>query len=175
MVICVLIGVTLETVNAQNFNRDDYYRTLSLNAGYSYSFGEPNNRGIHLLDIGLNKMRYGGRHGAGYHYGLGTEIALNTDRFVLAPKVSGAIYINIFVLGTELTTYTDFDNWTLRLVPFFGLGGERMRITVNPNVLLSNDDFNPINRGLVNISYNIILERKREESQYENLNERLYK
>ena len=147
----------------QNLNERDYeyYETLNFGVGYSYSFGEPNEKDFHLIDIGINKTNYGGRHGGGYQYGIGTEIGLNTEKFIIGPKISGVFYFQFIALGTELITYTDFDNWALRFVPFIGIGGEKFKLTINPHVILTNKDFQPVNKGLVNITVNLSLDRKK--------------
>ncbi len=64
-------------------------------------------------------------------------------------------------IGAELVTYTDFDNWTLRLVPFIGIGGEKGRLIINPHVILTNKKFRPVNEGLLNFIYNLNLKRKK--------------
>ncbi|AXP82935.1 hypothetical protein CJ739_3876 [Mariniflexile rhizosphaerae] len=106
---------------------------------------------------------YGGRHGGGYQYGIGTEIGLNTEKFTIGPKISGAINLMGIVIGTELVTYTDFDNWTLRLVPFIGIGGEKGKLTINPHLILTNKNFQPIDKGLLSLTLNLGLNRKKME------------
>ncbi len=162
LLIIVVFGYVLSGF-AQNQNERDYgyYESLNLGVGYSYSFGEPNEKNFHLLDIGIHKMMYGGRHGGGFQYGMGTEIGLNTESFIIGPKISAALYYQIIVFGTELITYTDFDHWTLRFVPFIGIGGEKFKLTIHPQIILSNKDFQPVNRGLVNLTVHFNLDRKR--------------
>ena len=140
-----------------------YYESLNLGVGYSYSFGNSGEKDFHLLDIGINKTNYGGRHGGGYQYGIGTEIGLNTEKFTVGPKINGVFYYQFIAFGTELITYTDFDNWTLRLVPFIGIGGENFKLTINPQVILTNKNFQPVNKGLLNLTVNLSLDRKKVE------------
>ncbi|MBJ6369800.1 hypothetical protein [Snuella sedimenti] len=149
----------------QNRKERDYghYKSLNLNLGYNYSFGDPYDKNFHLIDIGINKAMYGGVHGGGLQYGLGTEIGLNTEKFTIGPKISGAINLMGIVIGTELVTYTDFDNWTLRFIPFFGIGGEKGRLTINPHVILTNKNFQPIDKGLLSLTINLSLNRKKME------------
>ncbi|WP_205958035.1 hypothetical protein [Flavivirga algicola] len=138
-----------------------YYESLNLGIGYNYSFGDHNERDFHLLDIGINKASYGGLHGGGFQYGIGTEIGLNTEKFIIGPKIGGVMNLMGIAIGTELVTYTDFDNWTLRFVPFIGIGGEKGRLTINPHIILTNKKFRPINEGLLNFTYNLNLKRKK--------------
>lgn len=139
----------------------EHYKSTNLGIGYNYSFGEHNERNFHLIDIGINQTNFGGRHGSGLQYGMGTEIGLNTERFVVGPKISGVLYHMGIVIGTELVTYTDFNNWTLRLVPFIGIGGEKGRLTINPHVILTNKKFRPVNEGLLNFTFNLNLKSKK--------------
>lgn len=138
-----------------------YYESLNLGVGYSYSFADPHEKNFHLLSIGLNKTNYGGMHGGGFEYGVGTEIGLNTDKFILAPKMSGILYFQGLAFGLELSTYTDFSNWTLRFTPFFGIGGDKGRLTINPHIILANKDFQPIDKGLVNLTINLSLKKEK--------------
>ncbi|XCF07517.1 hypothetical protein ABI125_06580 [Tamlana crocina] len=149
----------------QNRKERDYanYKSLNLGVGYSYSFGDPNDKNFHLLDIGINNTMYGGLHGGGFQYGIGTEIGLNTEKFTIGPKISGLINLMGIAIGTELVTYTDFNNWTLRLVPFFGFSGEKGKLTINPHVILTNKNFQPIDRGLINLTINLSLNREKVE------------
>ena len=125
---------------------DSYYDSINIQAGYQLSFEGPNDRNFHLLDVGIHKLRYGGRHGGGFQYGISTEIGLNTESFILGPKVTGLIYYQFLVLGSELVTYTDFNSWSLRYVPIFGIGGNGFSLTLRPQVILTNDNFKPVNK-----------------------------
>ena len=147
----------------QNLKELDFgfYRSLNINVGYNYSFGDPYEKTFHLLDIGLNRSFYGGRHGGGYQYGIGTEIGLNTQNFTIGPKLNGTLYYQFIAFGTELITYTDFENWTLRLAPFIGIGGEKFKLTINPHVILTNKNFQPIDKGLLSLTVNLSLDRKK--------------
>ncbi|MBC8753423.1 hypothetical protein H2O64_01990 [Kordia sp. YSTF-M3] len=142
-------------------NRDDhFYTSTNIETGYSYSFGKPNNRNFHLLSIGINKTNYGGRHGGGFAYGIGTDIGLNTRNFTIGPKINGFIYYQFIVIGSELIMYTDFSQTSIRYVPIIGIGGEKFKLTVNPQVILSNKDFQPIDKGSIQLTVNFPLDRK---------------
>lgn len=123
-----------------------YYDSVNIQAGYQFSFEGPNDKNFHLLEVGISKLRYGGRHGGGFQLGISSEIGLNTDKFVLGPKISGLIYYQFLVLGSEVVTYTDFDNWTLRYVPIIGIGGNGFHLVLKPQVILTNKNFQPVNK-----------------------------
>lgn len=137
-----------------------FYKYTNFEAGYSYNFGEPNNKNFHLLSLGLNKTSYGGMHGAGYAYGIASDVALNTPNFTIGPKINGFIYYQFFVIGSELALYTDFKETTLRYIPIFGIGGERGKLTINPQVILTNKNFEPIDRGAIQLTINFCLDKR---------------
>ncbi|WP_420572166.1 hypothetical protein [Kordia sp.] len=136
------------------------YTYTNLEAGYSYSFGEPNNRNFHLLSVGLNKTTYGGMHGAGYGYGIATDVGLNTRNFTIGPKINGFLYFQFIVIGSEVAVYTDFKQTTLRYIPIFGIGGEKAKLTINPQIILTNKSFEPIDRGSIQLTVNFSLDKR---------------
>ncbi|MGH1385684.1 hypothetical protein [Kordia sp.] len=159
----LLFFIFLCTVNSSfSQNKRDFgmYTYTNFEAGYSYSFAEPNHRNFHLLSVGLNKMVFGGRHGGGYSYGVGSDIGLNTRNFTIAPKINGFLYFQFFVIGSELAMYTDFKETTLRYIPIFGIGGEKAKLTINPQVILTNKSFEPIDRGAIQLTVNFSLEKR---------------
>jgi len=129
-----------------------YYDSINFQAGYNFSFEGPNDRNIHLLEVGIHKLRYGGRHGGGFQYGFITEVGLNTKEFVIGPKVSGVIYYQFLVLGSELVTYTNFNDWTLRYVPIIGIGGNGFQLVLKPQVILTHKNYQPINKLELHLS-----------------------
>lgn len=139
----------------------DFYTNTNIETGYSYNFGKLNNKNFHLLSIGLNKTTYGGRHGGGYSYGMGTDIALNTKNFTIAPKVNGFIYYQFIVIGSELAWYTDFKKSSLRYIPIFGIGNAKAKITINPHVILTTKEFDSMNRGAIQLTINFSLDKKK--------------
>jgi hypothetical protein len=65
----------------------------------------------------------------------------HTKEWLIGPKIGGFLAYGPLILGSELVLYTDFEEESLRWVPFFGFGSNRLQITVNPHVVLSNKDF----------------------------------
>ena len=78
----------------------------------------------------------------------------------MGPKISGLIFYGGIIFGTELIAYTDFDNWTLRQAFVLGIGFPNARLTFNPQVILTNEDFRPIHKGYINLTWNFILKRE---------------
>lgn len=160
----ILLFFILLFMTNSSFSQDkrDFglYTYTNFETGYNYSFGEPNNRNFHLLSVGLNKMIYGGRHGGGFSYGVGSDIGLNTKNITIAPKINAFMYYQFFVIGSELAVYTDFKKATLRYIPIFGIGGEKAKLTFNPQVILTNKSFQPIDRGAVQLTVNFSLEKR---------------
>ncbi|AWA28825.1 hypothetical protein HYN48_01255 [Flavobacterium magnum] len=137
----------------------DFYKALQASAGYSYVGAQDGNQAYHFAEIGVNRARYGGRHGGGFEYGISTDVGLNTHKLVVGPKVEGIMYFQLLAVGAALGAYTDFDAFSPRLVPIFGLGGPKFRLTFNPHIKLRNKDVLPV-PGLVNLTVNFTLDRK---------------
>ena len=158
--ICVL-----SVANCQENKDFGYYTHTNFEAGYSYNFDEPNPKNFHLLSVGINKTTFGGRHGGGYGYGIGTDIGLNTENFTIAPKINGFIYYQFIVIGSELALVTDLERASLRYVPIIGIGNAKLKITFNPHVILTNKSFQPINRGAIQVTFNFSLNQKERKSR----------
>ncbi len=60
-----------------------------MNLSVDYSFGEPNEKDVDLLDIEINNTNYGGRHRGGFQYELTPEIGPNNKGLTIGPKISG--------------------------------------------------------------------------------------
>ncbi len=160
LLVLILICLKSGCLIGQNYigRNTGYHKALNINVGYSYSFGDPLDKKFHILDVGINRSKYGGLHGGGFQYGIGSEFVLNTTNFTIGPKLSGIMYYQILAFGLEIVTYTDFNQSTLRLAPLIGIGGDKFRLTINPHIRLTNKDFEPINRGLINLSVNLSFE-----------------
>jgi hypothetical protein len=159
--IVLLLCCTVAAFGQQQRERDDnHYKVLNLGLGYNYVGAQDGEKAYHFLDLGINRTIYGGRHGGGFQYGIGTEAGLNTNKFVIGPKVGGVLYFQFIAIGAEVISYTDFDKYSLRFVPIFGLGNEKVRLTFNPHLVLMNKDLLPI-PGFVNLTVNLKLGKKK--------------
>lgn len=141
-----------------------YYKATNILIGYNKSFGASGSKDIHIIEAGLNKSVYGGMHGGGMSYGIGSEFLVNANDFTMAPKINLTMVYQFITFGTELITYTNFNNYSLRLVPFIGVGGEKFKVTINPQIILTNKNFQPVNKTSINFSVNFSLSRKRKKS-----------
>ena len=158
LIVVSLPGVCQEDIRDYRF---DYYDSINFSTGYVLSTDDDRERNdLHLIDLGINFMSYGGRHGGGFQYGLGTEIGINTDSFTLGPKITGILYYTFIAIGSELVVYTDFNQTTLRYAPVLGIGGQRFRITINPQLIIFNKDFRPVKKIQVSFVYNFSLKRE---------------
>lgn len=146
---------------ASSQRKSNRYEFINLGIGYSYSFADPHDKNFHLLELGLNKSRYDFAIGGGFQYGVGASFLLNGEKFTIGPKISAQLYFTIFVLGTEFIYFTDFQDATFRFSPFFGIGYSFFQLTLNPHIILMNKNYQPIDRGLVNLSFNIPLRKKK--------------
>lgn len=122
-------------------------KRLDIFIGYHFNLmkrdkGDTSARKYHLLEIGLLRTKFlVTRHWGGLGYYMSSEIGLNTKEWLIGPKIGGFLAYGPLILGSELVLYTDFEEESLRWVPFFGFGSNRLQITVNPHVVLSNKDF----------------------------------
>lgn len=160
-----VIGIYGINVNAQDsltFYRP-FYKESYITAGYNYSFDGPNKKKFHLLEMGLMKSSHGGYHPTNVNWGFGTEVGVNTDRFLIGPKIGGYAGHGFLILGSEFVYYTDFHESTLRYVPYFGIGNHAVKITFNPHIRLTNKDFKPVNKGQVNLTISILRLKKRQQ------------
>lgn len=159
-VIKLALLITANLLAAQEVpERYKQFKSINLSIGYNYSLDEPNDKNFHLIDIGITKSIYGGRHGGGLHFGAGSEIGLTTAGFVIGPKISGAIYYGFLVFGAEAIAYTDFDNVSPRIAPVLGIGSPQVRVTISPHIILGNKEYRPINDGWINATINLSLKK----------------
>ena len=86
---------------------------------------------------------------------------LRRIKLKIPDKTKGKNCDQFLAFGAELISYTDFNNWTVRFVPFIGIGGEKFKLTINPHVILSNKNFKPVNSAILNFSMNFSLNRKK--------------
>ncbi|WP_298155299.1 hypothetical protein [Flavobacterium sp.] len=155
-----LLFSCLNALGQQSGRDYDRYKALRLGVGYSYVGAQDGEQAYHFIDLGVNRARYGGRHGGGFQYGIGTEIGINTHGFMVGPKAEGMVYFQFLAIGAALVTYTDFEAFSPRLVPVLGLGNEKVRLTFNPHIVLANKDLLPV-PGFVNLAVNFTLDRKK--------------
>ena len=159
LLLCLLVYPIL--AGAQDDKDDQRYKYQNLLLAYNYSFDPAVGNDYHLLEVGIQRMIYGGRHGGGLAYGLSTEVGLNTDGFLIGPKLGGALYLNAFMIGSELVVYTDLIQTNSRYVPFVGFGGPRFKISIGYQIVISNNDFYPVEKGVLNFSYFLHLKREK--------------
>ncbi|NER15951.1 hypothetical protein [Spongiivirga citrea] len=137
--------------------RPSHTKDKLLSIGYQYSFGEPNQKRFHLVDLNYQKSYSSGIHGSSLNWYIGNEFTVGNSVFLIGPKIGAYLSYGGIVLGSQMVYYTSFREDSLRYVPFFGIGASSFRLTINPHIRLTNTDFEPINRGSVNIVIGINL------------------
>lgn len=145
-------------------------KSTMLTFGYIYSSWENSTTDYHLAEILLVRSEYGkGSHYVALSKYAGVEFGLNTDRFTMGTKIGGAINYGPFIIGAEITCYTDFNEANLRLAPvFFGLGNHLYNLTMVPQIKVLNRDFNPTNQGQLNLTIRIANLRQTEKNLTKN-------
>jgi hypothetical protein len=145
-------------------------KRTDLALGYNFYFGkkeedDTSSRQYHLLEIGLWRSRfYFHRHWGGFACHAASEVGLGTQKLLVAPKIGGFLAVGPLILGNDFALYTDFSESSLRWIPYFGIGANRFKLTINPHVVLSNKDFlaNRFPAGQMHFSFALInIHRKR--------------
>lgn len=133
-------------------------KRASLALGYNFNFGKATEEdtlktNFHLLEIGIWQTKFFfARHWGGFGYYGACEVGLNTPKFTIGPKIGAFLALGPILLGNDLTWYTDFGGQSLRWVPYFGVGSNRFKLTINPHVIFTNPKFTGSRRGHLNLS-----------------------
>lgn len=127
------------------------YTQTSIAVGYNYSFSKPNPYQIHLVELEVWHAKYGPKKGI-FNWYYGSEIGLNTQGPLVGPKIGGFIGSGFIIFGGEFVYYNNFQQGTLRFVPYVGYGYNQFKVSVNPHLRLLNQEFEPVNRGQLNIT-----------------------
>src|SRR5690606_15759274 len=101
------------------------YIETALTVGYNHNFGEKVDgkrpATLHFVELGLwrsNVMK--GHHPLTITYYFANDIGLNTNDFVIGPKIGGFFSLMVLGIGGEFVYYTDFDSGSLRFIPSMG-------------------------------------------------------
>ncbi len=128
-----------------------------ISIGYIYNSWDNAIKDYHLAEIEYIQTKYeSGHHYFAFSKYAGIEIGLNTDKFTIGPKMGTSINYGPIIFGVELTTYTDFNNATLRIAPVFGYGNHKYNISLVTQIRILNRDFFPTNQGQLNLSIRLI-------------------
>lgn len=145
-------------------------KRTSLVIGYNFNFGKSDREDtlrtkFHFLEVGIWQTKFFfARHWGGWGYSCSTEIGLNTPRFTLGPKVGAFMAIGPLVVGNDFCWYFNADEQSLRWAPYFGLGTNRFKLTINPHLPITNRAFASSRGGHLNFSLAVIhFARKRTE------------
>ena len=138
------------------------FKELGFIVGYNYNFEDSDSRNYHLVEFGLIKSTYNNyHHPVNSSFYFSNELGLNTKDFVWGPKAGAYVGFWMFAVGAEAIYYTDFQQGSLRLAPYFGIGFHQFKLTVNPHIKLNNKDFLP-NTGNFNITIRpFVLKKKK--------------
>lgn len=145
-------------------------KRVDLSIGYNFYFGKKDkndttSQKFHFLEIGVWRTSFFfTRHWGGWGYYATSEVGLNTKKLVLGPKIGGFLAYGPIILGNDFCVYSDFSESSLRWIPYFGIGTNRFKLTINPHIVLSNKNFlkSRLPSGHLNLSYALLnLHRKK--------------
>jgi hypothetical protein len=177
LTLLALILITL-SAHAQHVEQDSIrtrlnsraFKETSLTFGYHYNF-EGKQDGIrparfHFAEVGVwRSYSIQGHHPFFASMYFANDIGLNTNRFVIGPKVGAFFCIMVIGLGTEFIYYTDFEKASLRWIPSVGLFTPYFKLTMNPHVVFMNSDFYNFNKGHINLTVKAFRLRQKEISK----------
>jgi len=137
-----------------------YYKETALTIGYNYNFGDKEEGKrpdpLHFMELGVWRTNVAeGHHPIVATYYAATDIGLNTRGFVMGPKIGGFVSVMILGLGGELCYYTDFNSGSLRFIPSIGMCTPFFKLTINPHIVITNKDFQNLNKGHANLTIRI--------------------
>jgi hypothetical protein len=145
----LLLWLVCPSAHAQlipNLEDADLFRETGITAGYALNAGLNGDIGTnHVLELGLK-----GAHfvkfiqTASINYYAANEFVFG-ESFSLGPKVGAYAGFSFFVIGTDLTFYTNFADGSLRLMPYGGIGNQSFRLVFSPHISLINDEFQQVN------------------------------
>ena len=135
----------------------------SISIGYIYNSWDNATKDYHIAELEYVQTKYeSGQHYFAFSKYAGIEVGINTDKFTLGSKIGTSINYGPIIFGIELTTYTDFNDATLRIAPIFGFGNHKYNISLVPQIRILNRDFLPTNQGQLNLAIRIFDLKKEE-------------
>lgn len=139
-----------------------YFQETVLTLGYNYNFGDKVDgkrpKSFHFIELGVWRTA---SSAAGYHpfsttYYFANDFGLRTNDLIIGPKVGGFFSVMIMGLGGEFCYYTDFDTGSLRFIPSIGIFNPYFKLTINPHVIITNTNFQNLNKGHANLTIRFI-------------------
>jgi len=159
---CVINDNQIDSLNSSQLKDESvYFNYQQVNGikgfyvGYWYNPKEKNKkmRTGHIIDIGFTKELPSAA--LGYSYYVGNHFYFNSKLFCVAPKIGGSINFLIATLGSDLALYTDFENNSTYIMPYFGVGIGVAKIAMSLNLPLYNKKF--IDNGFASIGVTVPL------------------
>ncbi len=152
IIICVIFSIRKVKAQDTLYLNTGTFKELGFIAGYDYNFEDSGSKNYHLVEFGIIKSTYTNyHHPVNSSFYFSNELGLNTEDLVWGPKVGAYIGFWMFAVGAEIVYYTNFQEGSLRIAPYFGLGFHHFKLTFNPHIKLNNQDFLP-NTGNINIT-----------------------
>lgn len=133
------------------------YKETALVVGYNKNFGDKIDGerppAFHFVELGVWRSNVStGPHPITVTHYVANDFGLNTNDFVIGPKIGGFVSVMILGLGAELCYYTDFDSGSLKFMPSVGLFTPYFKLSVSPVLTLINKDFQELNKGQLNLT-----------------------
>ena len=140
-----------------NFFADRNIEELGLYAGYNFNAGS-DRQNLHILELGIKRT---------YQISpiepfcksiyFSNEFIFTDDKLMIGPKIGAYMSAMAITLGLESIYYTDFMGQTVKLAPYFGLGSNRAKLTLNFPINLYKKDFDYINPVTLHFSFQYLI------------------
>ena len=160
-IIFIILGI--QELRAQDtlFLDKGTFKEFSFITGYNYNFEDSDSKNYHLVELGIIKSTFSNyHHPVNSSFYFSNELGIYTKNFVWGPKIGAYLGFWMFAVGTEAIYYTDFEEGSFRIAPYFGLGFHQFKVTLNPHIKISNKNFLP-NTGNLNITVRTFVFKKK--------------
>lgn len=131
-------------------------KNLTVFGGYNFNFsnqGENRDKPYHILELGIASSKdHRFHHLANFNYYFSNEFVLNNEQFIYGPKIGAYVGFGGFVLGTEVISYTDFNQSDFRFAPYVGIGAAPFKLSISGHIRMVNRSFTAVNTGSINLS-----------------------
>ncbi len=126
--------------------------------GFGFQYGE--------LGLAVNEHGADGHHAFAWAMFASTELYLNREKFIIAPKI-GAWMANGAAYGLNLLYYTNGKEGSLCFRPEIGLGINVFKLTYGYNFRLVNRDFENVNMHALTFTFLIQVKKLKTEGSRE--------
>jgi hypothetical protein len=130
-----------------DLDKADVFRETGFIGGYRFNFGfNEDFTSNNVIELGVKRAFYVDfLRSASANYYAASDFNLNWNNFFLGPKVGGYISVFGILVGSELALYSNFNEVSLRAMPYAGLGSHSFRLAFTPHIPIFNSEMGELN------------------------------